>query len=316
MSEVTDSASYHIPVMLDEVVAHLKPGSGKTFVDATLGAGGHSLAIASNLRPNGRLIGIDRDPEAIAEAGGNLADYSDVVTLVQARFDAIDDVLDTLNIPTVDGVLFDLGVSSHQLDAAYRGFSFKDPNAPLDMRMNQSQEGTTAADLLNDLSEAELTVLIRENSDEKWAARIAKFVVERRKTEPFSRVGQLVDAVHAAIPVGARPEDKHAATRTFQALRIAVNEELTMLGHALEGAADRLGQGGVLVALTFHSLEDRIVKQLFNRLAGRGGGEGPYGQPPPSTVELLTKKPEYPGAAEIDRNPRARSVRLRAVRRL
>ena len=316
MSEVTDSASYHIPVMRDEVVAHLKPGPGKVYVDCTLGAGGHSLAIASQIRPGCRLIGIDRDPEAIAEAGRNLADYSDVVTLVQARFDAIHDVLETLTIPSVDGVLFDLGVSSHQLDAAYRGFSFRDPDAPLDMRMNQSQGDVTAADLLNDLTEGELTALIRDNSDEHWAARIAKFVVERRKTEPFTRVGQLVEAVHAAMPAAARPDDKHAATRTFQALRIAVNEELTMLGHALESAVDCLGQGGVLVVLSFHSLEDRIVKQLFSRLAGRGGGEGPYGQRPTSTVELLTKKPEYAGAAEIDRNPRSRSVRLRSVRRL
>lgn len=316
MRSKPDITSYHTSVMLDRVVAHLRPGPGKIFVDCTLGAGGHSLAIASQIRPGGRLIGIDRDPEAIDEAGKNLADYSDVVTLVQARFDAIHEVLDTLNIPFVDGVLFDLGVSSHQLDAAYRGFSFKDPDAPLDMRMDQSKDGVTAADLLNSLSEGELTALIRDNSDEHWAARIAKFIVERRKAEPFSRVGQLVEAVHAAIPASARPDDKHAATRTFQALRIAVNEELTMLGHALESAVDRLGQGGVLVVLSFHSLEDRIVKQLFNRLAGRGGGEGPYGQPPPSTVELLTKKPEYPGAEEIDQNPRSRSVRLRSVRRL
>lgn len=312
----TNDLPYHVPVMRDEVVALLKPVPGRVIVDATLGAGGHSRALAEHLRPGGRLIGIDRDPEAIEEAGRNLSDLKDVVTLVRARFDAIALLLGAQNIPSADGILFDLGVSSHQLDAPYRGFTFRDPGAKLDMRMDQTEEGPTAADLLNGLSERELTALIRDNSDEKWAARIARFVVDRRKTEPYDRVGQLVETIFAAMPAGARPEDKHAATRTFQALRIAVNQELTILGHALESAADCLGQGGVLAILSYHSLEDRIVKQLFARLSGLGEGEGPYGRRPPSTVELLTKKPVLARASEISVNPRSRSVRLRAVRRL
>jgi 16S rRNA (cytosine1402-N4)-methyltransferase len=167
MSVQPDNASYHTSVMLNEVVSILKPEPGKIFVDGTLGAGGHALAIAQHLRPGGRLIGIDRDPEAIAEAGKNLVAYSDIVTIVKSRFDSLAGVLDTLDISHVDGVLFDLGVSSHQLDATYRGFSFKDPDAPLDMRMDQSSDGVLAADILNNLSERELTELIRNNSDEE-----------------------------------------------------------------------------------------------------------------------------------------------------
>ena len=216
----------------------------------------------------------------------------------------------------MSGALFDLGVSSHQLDTPERGFSFKEPDALLDMRMNPAAGGPTAADLLNTLTERELSTLIRENSDEHWAARIARFAAERRVSTPYRTVGQLVETVHAAMPVKARPEDKHAATRTFQALRIAVNNELTILGHALESAADRLAKGGTLIALSYHSLEDRIVKQLFARLAGRGPGEGIYGTPPPALAELLTRKPQEPAASEVSANPRARSARLRAVRKL
>ncbi len=170
--------------------------------------------------------------------------------------------------------------------------------------------------MLNTLSERELSTLIRENSDEHWAARIARIAVERRQTQPFRTVGQLVETVHAAIPVRARPDDKHAATRTFQALRIAVNDELTVLGHALESAVDRLTKGGTIAALSYHSLEDRIVKQTFARLSGRGPGQDLYGNPPPAIVELLTRKPLEPDPAEVAANPRARSARLRAARKL
>ncbi|MDQ2800912.1 MAG: 16S rRNA (cytosine(1402)-N(4))-methyltransferase RsmH, partial [Armatimonadota bacterium] len=235
---------YHIPVMRDEVVAVLDPQPGQTLLDCTLGGGGHAVALAERLRPGGRLIGLDQDPDALAEAGQRLASFGDAVILKQARFDALGKVLDALGIRQIDGALFDLGVSSYQLDTPSRGFSFKDPDALLDMRMNPASGGPTAADLLNRLSERELATLIRENSDEHWAARIARFAAERRETTPYRTVGQLVDTVHAAIPVRARPVDKHAATRTFQALRIAVNDELTILGHALESAVDRLAKGG------------------------------------------------------------------------
>src|SRR3569833_2872275 len=299
--------------MLDECIEYLDLKEGDVIVDATLGGGGHSEKIASRIGPEGRLIGIDQDPEALAEAGRRLSGFAERVTLVHSRFDRIADVLDDLGIDAVDGVLYDLGVSSHQLDTPSRGFSFKDPDATLDMRMNPEDGGRTAVDLLADLSERDLTTLIRDYSDEKWAARIAKFIVERRQKEPITTVGQLVDIVHAAIPVSARPPDIHAATRSFQALRIAVNEELTVLGHALESTIDRLDKGGRLVVLSYHSLEDRIVKQLFARLGVKLGGEGPYGTRPPASIELTTKNPLGPTAEEVANNPRARSVFLRAV---
>jgi 16S rRNA (cytosine1402-N4)-methyltransferase len=309
--------AYHIPVMLAETLDALQPQPGGIFLDCTLGGGGHAQALLEKIGPGGRLIGIDQDLEALTEAKARLAGFGEAaVTLAQARFDDLGSVLDNLGIERVDGVLFDLGVSSHQLDTPERGFSFKEPDALLDMRMNPASGGPTAADLLNSLGERELSTLIRENSDEHWAARIARFVVERRQKDPFRTVGQLIEAVHAAIPVKARPDDKHAATRTFQALRIAVNDELAILGHALESAALRLAKGGTLAALSYHSLEDRIVKQQFALLSGRGPGEGIYGTPPPARVELLTRKPVEPQPAEVSANPRARSARLRAVRKL
>ena len=307
---------YHVPVMLAETLDALQPQPGGVFLDCTLGGGGHAQAILEKITPGGRLIGIDQDAEALAAAGARLAPFGDAAVLKQARFDALASVLDSLGIHAVNGVIFDLGVSSHQLDTPERGFSFKEPDALLDMRMNPASGGQTAADLLNALSERELSTQIRENSDEHWAARIARFAVERRQKDPFRTVGQLIETVHAAIPVKARPDDKHAATRTFQALRIAVNDELAILGHALGSAAERLAQGGTLAVLSYHSLEDRIVKQLFARLSGRGPGEGIYGMPPPAVVTLLTRKPTEPGPAEVAANPRARSARLRAVRKL
>lgn len=314
--QTSNGTGYHVPVMPAEVLGALDPQPGRIIVDATLGGGGHARLLAERLRPGGRLIGIDQDPDAVTEAGRALADLAEVVTIIPARFDAIGAALDGLEIGQVDGVLFDLGVSSYQLDTPSRGFSFKDPDALLDMRMNPAGGGETAADLLNTLSQRELATLIRENSDEHWAARIAQFVIQRRQTEPYRTVGQLVETVHAAMPVRARPEDKHAATRTFQALRIAVNDELTVLGHALESAVDRLAKGGTIAALSYHSIEDRIVKRLLTRLTGRGEGEGPYGARPPAILELLHRKPLEPSEAEVAANPRARSAKLRAARRL
>ena len=301
--------------MLAETLEVLAPEPGGVFADCTLGGGGHAEAILEKITPGGQLVGIDRDRDALEAAGTRLARFGAAFTPAQARFDALGAVLDPLGIGGVDGVLFDLGVSSHQLDTPERGFSFKEPDAPLDMRMNPDGGGPTAADLLNTLGERELSTLIRENSDEHWAARIARFAVERREKERFRTVGQLVEAVHAAIPVKARPDDKHAATRTFQALRIAVNDELGILEDALESGVSRLAPGGVAAVLSYHSLEDRIVKQLFARLSGRGPGEGIYGTPPPAVTELLTRKPALPGASEVAANPRARSARLRAVRK-
>ena len=315
-SEKKAALPYHIPVMREEVKTLLHPQPGQVILDCTVGGGGHALALMQAVLPGGRLIGLDQDPDALAEAGRTLASFGEAVTLVQARFDTLGQALDDLGVDTVDGVLFDLGVSSHQLDTPARGFSFKDPDALLDMRMNPAAGGFSAADLLNTLSERDLATLIRENSDEHWAARIARFAVERRQAQPYRTVGQLVETVHAAIPVRARPDDKHAATRTFQALRIAVNDEFTVLGHALESAVDRLTKGGTIAALSYHSLEDRIVKQFLARLSGRGPAQDFYGNPPPAVVELLTRKAWEPGGAEVAANPRARSARLRAARKL
>jgi len=313
---MTIDRPYHLPVLLDDVVRLMDPQPGKIVLDATVGGGGHAQGLLSHLMPGGRLIGLDQDADAIATARTRLAHFGESVTLVQARFDRIADILDDLRIAGVDGVLFDLGVSSHQLDTPQRGFSFKEADAPLSMRMDASATGPCAADLLNTLSQSELTQLIRSNSDEKWAARIAEFIVRRREREPFATAGQLVDTVLAAMPQAARPTGKHAATRTFQALRIAVNDEMTVLGHALESAVDRLNKGGTMAALSYHSIEDRTVKQFFARLAGRAAGEGPYGQRPPPILQLLTKKPIVPQADEVADNPRARSALLRAARRL
>lgn len=311
-----ENLPYHVPVLLEETLRYLEPKPGQVFVDATVGGGGHARAIAAQVLPGGRVIGIDRDREALAEAGRTLAEFGEGVTLRQARFDEIAAVLDAMKIETAQGILFDFGVSSYQFDTPGRGFSFKEPDALLDMRMDAQSGGATAADLLNTLSERELATLIRANSDEKWAGRIARFAVERRQDTPYRTVGQLVETVHAAIPVRARPDEKHAATRTFQALRIAVNDELTSIEHALERAVDRLSKGGTIVALSYHSLEDRIVKQLFTLLSGRGPGEGPYGTRPPAVLEVLTRRPVTASAAEVAANPRARSAVLRAARRL
>ena len=302
--------------MLARVLEVLDPKPGKIMVDATLGGAGHSVELVQRVLPGGRLVGIDQDTDAIRAAGVRLAGYGDAVSLIHNRFDKIGDVLDGLGIDTIDGALFDLGVSSYQLDTPLRGFTFKDPSAPLDMRMNPGSAGPTAADLVNTLSERELASLIREYSDERWALRIAKFAVTRREKQPIGTAGDLVEIVHAAIPVAARPPDTHAATRTFQALRIAVNEELTILGHALESAIDRLSKGGVLTVLSYHSSEDRIVKQIFARLSGRGETQGPYGERPPAILDLVTRKPEVPGADEVRNNPRSRSAKLRAARRI
>ena len=307
---------YHVPVLLAETLAVLDPKPGGVFLDCTLGGGGHAEAILEKITPGGRLVGIDQDAEALEAAGTRLARFGNAFVPAQARFDDLSAVLDRLGITEVNGVLFDLGVSSHQLDTPERGFSFKEPDALLDMRMNPEAGGQTAADLLNTLGERELSTLIRANSDEHWAARIARIAVERRQKDPFRTVGQLIETVHAAIPVKARPDDKHAATRTFQALRIAVNDELGILGIALEHAVSRLAKEGVAAALSYHSLEDRIVKQQFVQLSGRGPGDPVYGKPPPAATVLLTRKPVEPSASEVAANPRARSARLRAVRKL
>lgn len=310
---------YHVPVLLDAALAGLDPKPGQTVVDCTLGGAGHAIEIAKRLGPGGTLIGIDQDSEAIQEAEERFDRSGEAglprILLIQARFDKLKSVLRDEGIDEVDGVLFDLGVSGHQLDDWRRGFTFKDPDAPLDMRMDPSGDGPTAGDLLNSLSERELTELFRRNADEPWSARIAEFVRLSREKEPFRTAGQLVEAVKAAVPAAARPKGINPATRVFQALRIAVNEELAILPGALAEATEALKPGGRIAVIAYHSGEDRLVKRFFAARSGRC-------QCPPNQIicecgaerpvlRVLTKKPIVPSAEEIAKNPRARSAKLR-----
>ncbi len=308
---------HHIPIMLAEILEHLGLRPGGIYVDCTLGGGGHSSEIVKRIQPGGRLIGIDQDPEALVAAGKKLTGYAAGVTLVHNNFYRVKEVLAELDIPAVDGFLFDIGVSSHQLDEAGRGFSYMQ-DAPLDMRMNP-QDKTTAADLVNGLAEVELTRIIREYGEERWAKRIAEFIGRQRQIKPVVSTGELVAVIKKAIPAGARREGPHPAKRTFQALRIAVNDELNRFAGALRDAVDLLQPGGRVCVITFHSLEDRIAKETFRELAGRC-------MCPPELpvcrceykprVKVITNKPIIPTAAEIDANPRARSAKLRVAQKV
>lgn len=314
--ELAPVATLHEPVMRAEVLHFLSPRPGGTYVDATVGAGGHSDALLEAAGGNCRLIGIDRDPEALQAARRVLGRWGGAVHLVHACFDRLDAVLDDLGVGLVDGVLMDLGVSSMQLDRPERGFSYQH-DAPLDMRMDPTR-GPTAADLVNRLDARELTRILREFGEEPWAARIARFIVEARQREPITTTGRLAEVVRAAIPAAARRRGGNPARRTFQALRIAVNDELGALERAIEPAARRLAVDGRLVIITFHSLEDRIVKRAFKRLSQ--GCSCPPGEPcrcgGAALLEVMTRRPVTPGEDEVRRNPRARSAKLRAARRI
>lgn len=305
---------YHRPVLLDEVIRLLDPHPGDVFVDCTLGGAGHAKAILSRITPGGRLVGIDRDQDAIDRASIELEKYSENINLVRGDFSDLGRILRELSIGSVNGVLFDLGVSSYQLDTAERGFSFLAP-APLDMRMDTSQP-VTAADLVNQLSERELADLIYTHSDERWARRIAHFIVDRRQVAPIRTTTELAQLVAAAIPAKAHPPRTHPATRTFQALRIAVNSELEALDKGLWAAADALAIGGRVAVISYHSLEDRKIKQFF--AAGSGRCRCPPGLPQcvcgaRQFLKVLTKKPVTPAPEEIEDNPRSRSAKLRVA---
>lgn len=289
----------HAPVLSAEVLALLQPGPGGRYLDATVGLGGHAEAILRASEPTGSLLGIDRDGEALALAAERLAPFGGRVRLLQGRYEALAELAGTEG--GFDGILFDLGASSLQLDSAARGFSFG-REGPLDMRMDR-RGGDTAADLVNRLTERELADLIFRWGEERWSRRIARAIVEARRREAVRTTTALADIVARAIPRAAWPRHIHPATRTFQALRVAVNEELTGLASALEGAVDLLRAGGRIAAISFHSLEDRIVKQTWRRLEASGRGR------------ILTKRPLTPGEAEIAANPRARSAKLRAMER-
>ena len=304
-----ESAFHHIPVLFEEVMAYLSPRDGGAYADGTLGGGGHSEGILLRA-PHAVLYGIDRDGQAIAAASARLARFQGFHA-VHGNFHDVKALLD--GAPPLDGALLDLGVSSHQLDTPERGFSYH-ADAPLDMRMDPSQ-GQTAAQYLAGVSQEELRSVLWEYGEEKWAARIAQIVVERRAQKPLLTTADLVAAVDAAIPKAVRlKDDGHSARRTFQAVRIAVNDELRPLKQALLDFVDLLAPGGRLLVITFHSLEDRVVKNTFRQI------QNPCTCPPKAPVCVCGKKPlgrvlaggaVKPSEQEVQSNPRARSAKLR-----
>lgn len=290
----------HRPVLLAEVLHDLRPRGGGLYVDATLGPGGHAEAILA-AAPSARVVGLDRDAASLTVARQRLGLFGDRVLLHQADFRDLARVAATLGIEAVDGILFDLGLSSFQLERSRRGFAFQ-ADEPLDMRFDAAQP-LTAAEIVRRAPEPELVRILREYGEERAARRIARRIVEVRRRGPIATTGALAGLVAAAIPARERSRRIHPATRTFQALRIAVNDELTALEAALPQAAALLGRGGRLAVISFHSLEDRIVKTTFRRLAAGGDWR------------VLTPKPVVPSRAEIDANPRARSAKLRVLER-
>jgi 16S rRNA (cytosine1402-N4)-methyltransferase len=314
----TMTPSAHVPVMLDRVVELLAPAveaPGAVVVDATLGFGGHAEALLRRC-PEARLIGLDRDPQALERARARLAPFGARAEAVHAVYDALPAVLTARSVWRVQGILFDLGVSSPQLDEPERGFAYA-RDAPLDMRMD-STAGITAADVLNTYPVAELTRVLRDYGEERYARRIATAIAREREQAPFERSGRLVELLRATIPAPARRTGGHPAKRTFQALRIEVNAELAVLERALPAAVDALAAGGRIAVLSYHSLEDRVVKRTFGAGARSTAPrdlpvELPEHRP---ILRLLTRGAETPSPTEIDANPRAASARLRAAERL
>lgn len=312
---------HHLPVLLNECLDGLRVRPDGAYLDCTLGGGGHSSEILKRLGAEGRLVGIDRDAEAIEAATGRIAELElpGSFTALRGNFHDAPALLSAAGIELkLDGILVDLGVSSHQLDVRERGFSYHD-DAPLDMRMDQSQS-LSAREIVNTWSEDELTRILRDYGEEKWARQIARVLCDRRQNAPIERTSQLVEIVDAAIPKKFRQGDgSHPARRTFQALRIAVNDELEPLEPALRALADLLNPGGRLCVITFHSLEDRIVKNTFRNLADPCTCPKSFpvcvcGKKP--TVKLITRKPVTATAEELEQNPRARSASLRIVEKL
>lgn len=307
---------HHVSVLMEESVNGLVINKSGIYVDCTLGGSGHAVKIVEMLDRAGHFIGIDQDPEAIAVGKQRLAAAQCRVDIVHNNFRNLDNILDVLNVGDVDGILFDLGVSSHQLDMPERGFSYMQ-DAPLDMRMNPEAE-LSAYDVVNSYSEAELARIIYEYSEERWAKRIAKFIVNERMNNKLTTTGQLVEVIKKAIPSSMRRDGPHPAKRTFQAIRIEVNNELGILKETFFAAVKRLKSGGRICIITFHSLEDRIAKQTLQALS-RGCVCPPKlpvcicGHKP--AVKILGK-PIVPTEIEIEDNPRSRSAKLRIAEKL
>ena len=307
----------HKSVLLQECIDALNIRPDGIYLDGTLGGAGHSSQIARRLTEGGRLIGVDRDRTALAAAKERLAPYADRVTLVHSNFAEIDAILDSLGIPAGDGMLFDLGVSSPQLDDASRGFSYM-ADAPLDMRMDKD-DALTAGEVVNTWPQGELRRILYDYGEERYAPQIAAAICRAREKAPIETTLELVDIIRSAMPAQALREKQHPAKRSFQAIRIAVNDELGAVSRMMQAAVGRLNPGGRLAVITFHSLEDRIVKSEMQQ-AARGCTCPPEfpvcvcGKKP--LVKLVTRKPIVSGPAELEENPRARSAKLRVAEKL
>lgn len=306
----------HKSVLLNETVDSLNIKPNGIYIDGTLGGGGHAYEVCKRLGEHGRFIGIDQDAEAIEAAGLRLAEFGDKVTIVRSNYVDIDNILKSLNISKVNGIMLDLGVSSHQLDTAERGFSYKE-NAPLDMRMDV-RNPMTAKDIVNNYSEMELYRVIRDYGEDKFAKNIAKHIVNARKEKEIETTYELNDIIKAAIPMKMRVNGGHPAKKTFQAIRIELNKELEVLNNSIDKMIDLLDDGGRLSIITFHSLEDRIVKTRFRN------NENPCICPPDFPVcvcgkkskgKVITRKPIVPSEQEIIENKRAKSSKLRVFER-
>lgn len=306
----------HKPVLLEETIDSLRVKPDGIYVDGTLGGGGHASEVCKRLGEYGKLIGIDQDAAAIMAAKERLTGYKDKVIIVRSNYEDIKTVLQDLKIAKVDGICLDLGVSSYQLDTADRGFTYRE-DAPLDMRMDQREE-ETAADIVNTYSESGLYRIIRDYGEDKFAKNIAKHIVRAREEEPIMTTGQLIDIIKAAIPMKVRAAGGHPAKKTFQAIRIELNHELEVLNNSIDSMIELLNPGGRLSIITFHSLEDRIVKTRFR------SNENPCTCPPDFPVcvcgkvskgRVVTRKPVIPSEGEIEENKRSKSSKLRVFER-
>ncbi len=307
----------HVSVLLKETIDGLNIKPDGIYVDGTLGGGGHSLEIAKILSKNGHLYGIDRDTDAIEAAGERLREYSDRFTAIHSNFYNAAEVLKNIGVQKIDGFILDLGVSSHQLDEADRGFSYMQ-DAPLDMRMDRGAP-YTAWNVVNEKSEKELNDIIFKYGEEKWAKRIAQFIVAEREKKPIDTTYELVEVIKKAVPKGARRDGPHPAKRTFQAIRIEVNGELAILDKTVDDMTEMLSEGGRMCIITFHSLEDRIIKNAMKR------HENPCTCPPEFPVcvcgkvpdgKVITRKPILPSDEELEVNPRSRSAKLRIMEKI
>lgn len=307
----------HYSVLLNETIENLNIKPDGIYVDGTLGGGGHAYQVASRLSEKGRLIGIDQDADAIAAAGERLKEFGDKITIIRSNYANMKEELHRIGVEKVDGIVLDLGVSSFQLDTPERGFTYRDENAPLDMRMDDRQS-LTAKDIVNGYSEMELYRIIRDYGEDKFAKNIAKHIVQERAKKPIETTGELTEIIRASIPMKVQVTGGHPAKRTFQAIRIELNKELEVLQNNLDDMIDLLNPGGRICIITFHSLEDRIVKSNFKR------NENPCTCPSDFPVcvcgkvskgKVITRKPILPSEKELEENSRSKSAKLRVFER-